>query len=266
MHLRVISIASGSSGNSILVEAGDAKVLVDAGLTARRLADELRALQVEPSDIDAVFLTHEHGDHVGSVGAFSRRYKVPIVGNEETLAGAVLDKAEKATLETGGTAKVGCISITSFGLPHDAINTAGYLLECGRWKVCIATDLGYVPDSIKEFVRASDLVILESNHDVNQVVNGPYPAHLKHRILGPSGHLSNRQAAECIGECASGRSQWFWLAHLSEVNNSPRCALKTVKKHLQQVEIDTVHVDVALRDRRSLVWDSNESGIQQRLL
>ncbi len=266
MHLRVTSIASGSSGNSFLIEADDVKVLIDAGITAKRLAGELQMLRVDPSDIDVVFLSHEHSDHIGSVGAFCRRNGVPVVGNEGTLARVILNKVETSVLRTGSALKLGCLSVTSFPLPHDAAETVGYFLEYDQWRICIATDLGYVPDSIKPFVRGSDLVILESNHDVDQVIYGPYPARLKERILGRAGHLANLQAAECISECASGHPQWFWLAHLSEVNNSPRCALKTVKKHLQQEGIDGVHVDVALRDRRSLVWDAAEAGIQQKLL
>lgn len=265
MHLRVTSIASGSSGNATLVEAGDTKVLVDAGMTVKRVSYELKTLLIDPADLGAVFLTHDHGDHVGAVGALSRKYKIPVVGNEQTLVGANLGKAEMAVQATGTAMKVGELSVTSFALPHDATEPVGYLLEYGHWKVCIATDLGYVPETIKEFVHGSDLIILESNHDLKRLTNGPYSSWLKTRILGYEGHLSNQQAAECIGACASGRPQWLWLAHLSEINNSPRCALKTVGKHLQQTGVETVRVDAALRDRRSLIWESDNAWIQPRL-
>lgn len=265
-HLRVVSIASGSSGNSILIKAGSTRLLIDAGMTARRLACELRALDTSPRDVTAILLTHEHADHVGNVGAFARKHRLPVIANEETLAKLALAKVEQEVLRTGGEMVIGSVRVLSFPLPHDASKTVGYLLEYGNWKVCLATDLGFVPEAAKPLIRASDLVVLEANHDTNELINGPYPDSLKLRILGPAGHLSNHQAAECIAECASSRPQWFWLAHLSEVNNSPRRALRTVKTHLQRAGISTVHVDVALRDRRSLIWDSQELGVQQRLL
>ena len=265
MSLRVTSIASGSSGNALLVQAGETSVLVDAGITAKRLVSELKDLGVNPSDLKAIFLTHEHGDHIAGAGVLSRRYRVPVVANEQTLLGSDLGRAELQVSSTGGVTKVDGLTVTSFGLPHDGVEPVGYLLEWDRWKICVATDLGYAPESINEFVRASDLIVLESNHDVDRLVKGPYPSSLKSRILGYTGHLSNQQASECVSASVSGRPQWLWLAHLSDINNSPACALRSVRKHLQQSGIDSIHVSVALRDRRSLTWDAGDCWVQPRL-
>ncbi|MBI4317207.1 MAG: MBL fold metallo-hydrolase [Chloroflexi bacterium] len=266
MHVRAISLASGSSGNALLVQAGETNVLIDAGVTARRIVFELKRLGLAPEDLDALFLTHEHGDHVGAAGALSRRHHVTVVANEQTLDHAGLGSVESHVQPTGTTLDVGDLAVTSFPLPHDGIEPVGYLLEHRDCKILVATDLGYAPASINEYVHACDLIVLESNHDLNRLVHGPYSSALKSRIIGYTGHLSNEQCAECVVACASGRPQWLWLAHLSEVNNSPRRALKAIKQRLRDAGITSVQVGVALRDKRSVVWGSSECWVQPRLL
>ncbi|MCL4460009.1 MAG: MBL fold metallo-hydrolase [Chloroflexi bacterium] len=275
MGLRVVSLASGSSGNAFLVEAGDTRVLIDAGCSVRALAEELEHPLNFVSQgtgsagihrgLTAILLTHEHSDHVSAVSALSRRYSVPVIANERTLAALNLIKAQTDVLATDSVMKIGELRITSFGLPHDGHDPVGYSFEYERWRVCLATDLGYVPSYLRDYVRAADLVILEANHDPDRLINGPYPDFLKGRILGQRGHLSNQQAAECIVQCASDRPQWLWLAHLSAVNNSPRLALRTVRRYLECAGITTVKVEIALRDRRSLVWDAENCWTQPAL-
>lgn len=263
--MRVVALASGSSGNATLVTAGDVKVLIDAGLPTRALECSLHQLGVSPRELAAVFLTHEHGDHVAAAGVIARRYSVPVVANEHTLRAADLGRIDGQLLPTGGSIKVGCLRVSSFPLPHDGSEPVGYCVEHEGDQVCLATDLGHVPLALRHHIRAADLVILEANHDHGQLLAGPYPSSLKARIVGDEGHLSNQQAADCIVASASGRPQWLWLAHLSAVNNSPRRAVRTVSQALQAAGIDSVRVAAVLRDRRSLIWDSEECFVQLRL-
>ena len=256
--MRVTCLASGSSGNALLVCAGDARIVIDCGLSAKRVADELRALGVHPTDVQAVFLSHEHRDHIAGVSVFSKRYHIPVLASEGTLQ--ALGSAAPSLADivpVGKTLSVGSISVTSFPLPHDARETVGYFLQYGGDSVCVATDLGEVPAELIDYLRASDLMILEANHDVDLLINGPYPSYLKRRVLGRNGHLSNVDSAAAAVRSASSRSQSLWLAHLSAVNNSPRIALKTIQERIQREGISTISVAVALRDRRSLVWDSS---------
>jgi phosphoribosyl 1,2-cyclic phosphodiesterase len=263
--VRVIALASGSSGNATLVSAGEVKVLIDAGIPTKALERCLKQLSIAPSELAAIFLTHEHGDHVASAGVIARRYRVPVVANEETLREANLGKVQSELLPAGGTIKVGSLRVHSFRLPHDGSNPVGYWIEHAEGRVCLATDLGHTPLELREYVRAADLVILEANHERSQLIAGSYPSSLKARIIGDSGHLSNQQAAECLVASASGRPQWLWLAHLSAMNNSPRRAMRTVTAALRQAGIDSIRVGVALRDRRSLIWDSDQCFVQLRM-
>ncbi len=252
----VTSLASGSSGNACLVRAGDVKVIFDCGLSARKLAQELLELGVHPSELRAVFLSHGHSDHIKSAHTLSRRYHLPVIANEATLRSlrsTMLGLSER--MPTGTTTNIGPLSITSFPLPHDASDTVGYFVQCGDRSVCIATDLGQAPDHLVEYLRASDLMILESNHDVDLLVKGPYPWYLKQRVLGPYGHLSNADSAAAVVRANSGRRQTLWLAHLSEINNTPELATRTVEGRLRQEGISSIEVEVALRDGRSLVWE-----------
>ena len=265
MGIRVVSLASGSSGNAYLVEAGGTVLLIDAGLSMRRLTNCLRQLGVELSEVRAVLLTHEHYDHVRGLEMLSWRCGLPVVGNEATLEAAGPDPRRALVLPTGGSLQLGAVRVQSFGLPHDGCEPVGYSLEAEGMRICLATDLGHVPETLKEYVRASDLVILEANHDLESLYRGRYPRFLKQRIASQIGHLSNDQAASCLEECASAKRQWVWLAHLSDANNSPRAALRTVRERLRSAGVATVDVRVAQRDCVSLIWQSDQLTWQDSL-
>jgi phosphoribosyl 1,2-cyclic phosphodiesterase len=262
MALRVVSLASGSSANCMYLEADGVRILIDAGLSAKAICSDLEFMGVNPNDLTAILLTHEHGDHLRSVKTFNRRHKVPVVANQRTLAAAGIVSDNVEVLPTGQQLQLGPLSIRSFAIPHDSREPVGYFIECGDWHVCFATDLGHAPKGIEEYLRQSDLMILEANHDRQQLINGPYPAVLKSRILSDYGHLSNDATAELLTRSISGRPQWVWLAHLSEVNNHPRKAERCVKNRLSLEGVSSVTVSVAERDRRSLTWQAGEAFMQ----
>jgi phosphoribosyl 1,2-cyclic phosphodiesterase len=263
--VRVMALASGSSGNSYLVQAGATTVLVDAGVAQRTIRGALAHLSLSPDSLVCLLLTHEHSDHVANAGALAKRLHLPIFGTTGTLAALPLLGGECQAVHAGAKLHIGELAVTPFSVPHDGREPVGYCLEHGDVRVCLATDLGHVPPEVEPTIRASDLVILESNHDVARLWRGPYPFALKQRVASPTGHLSNDQAAECLLRCAGERPRSAWLAHLSDTNNSPRLALRTVSERLQSEGVTNLHLEVALRDRPSLCWDSALRDHQPRL-
>jgi phosphoribosyl 1,2-cyclic phosphodiesterase len=263
--MKVWSLASGSSGNCYLVQDRETLVLLDAGISARRILFELARLDLDPSRLSAVLVTHEHVDHWGSAASLSRRVGIPLICTPGT--GAAGGNGSKpiavSPIRPGGSLAVGSLSVEAFSIPHDAREPVGYLLRSSHASICAATDIGVVTDEILEYSRVADLVILESNHDEAMLVRGPYPLRLKERILGRFGHLSNRAAGEAIVQIAAGRPGQFWLAHLSGTNNSPGLALGSVRDVLRRDGLAPSLVSVALRDRRSLFWDSEAASMEQ---
>ena len=270
-HLRVTSLASGSSGNACLIEAGSACFLIDAGIPMNQITRELRGMGIDPKRLAAVLLTHEHIDHVRSAGAISRRYRVPIVATPGTLEAGCTDLGKLGEparpMPVGATLALGSVQVTSFLLSHDAQEPVGFFIEYEDWRICLATDLGEVRKSMYEYLEAADLVILEANHDRPTLIQNPeYSDRLKWRILSDKGHLSNEQAGGVAGEVLGNRPQCLWLAHLSEENNTPEKAVKQVSKHLHMADKHhQVRVEVALRDRRSVSWCAGEALMQGTL-
>ncbi len=264
--MRVRSLASGSSGNALLVQVGRCAVLVDAGRPLGRLEAALRELDVSPGQLGAIFLTHEHSDHVASAEALGRAYGAPVVANAPTLLAAGVAGGASQVLATGQTFHIHGIEVTSFAVSHDGAEPVGYILRAEGWTVAVATDLGCAPPSVVAQLRGADVVVLEANHDVEMLANGPYPPFLKARILGPSGHLSNDQAAETALEVVSGRSQWLWLAHLSAKNNRPALARLAVEGRLRSAGVRTVRVDVLDRYRPGPLLETPRLPRQWQLL
>lgn len=259
------SLSSGSSGNCYLVREGETFVLLEAGMPLRRIEFELLQVNVSPARLSAIVVSHEHTDHWVSALALSRRLRIPVVCSEGTWnagGGSQARGCEHVALAAGGVLKVGTLSVGAFALPHDAKEPTGFVVTSGAAEMVLATDMGYVPEELVERARDASLVVLESNHDVDMLVRGPYPAHLKTRILGDRGHLSNEDAARAIRGIVDGRRSRFWLAHLSHTNNSPRLALAHVRDHLNREGLRGLDISVALRDRRSLFWDSDDSLTQ----
>jgi phosphoribosyl 1,2-cyclic phosphodiesterase len=261
--LRLSVLRSGSSGNATLVRAGGHCVLIDAGIGPRVLSAELHCHGV--TSLDAIFITHEHHDHVKGLELILRYHETLVMANEPTLRCLTVSSHDRQALPIGSEVRFGPLLVRSFPVPHDAACPAGYWLEDDESRVCIATDLGQTPGEMLEYMRAADLVMLESNYDPQMLDQGPYPPMLKQRIRGSHGHLSNQQAAEAIVATADGGAMDIWLAHLSATNNHPDVAHSSVVGRLERAGLGHLRVQVALRNRTSLEWDGPGGHRQGRL-
>lgn len=260
-------LASGSSGNCLLVQSATTTLLIDLGIPARTVASALQARGVPPAAVDAVVLSHEHGDHVIGVGAFSRKHGTPVIADRRTLDAteAMVGPVLRRPLALGSTVTVGDCEISSFPVPHDAVAPAGIIIRSGSWTIVYCVDLGAASQALLAPLALADLLILEANHDYDALRTGPYTKSLKARILSPLGHLSNLEAARLIAGSANGRPRTVWLAHLSAVNNSPRLALRIVGSILRREGIAGVRLAVAARDTPSLHWSTETVGWQLSL-
>jgi len=232
--MRVVPLGSGSRGNATLVEFertgtlfGSTRLLVDAGLSARELTRRLALVDVAPETIDAILLSHEHDDHTRGAERFSRKHEVPVLCSAATLEALDLSPrhfSRWTPLVAGRPASVGGISVESFAVPHDAADPVGFVLTNNRRRFGIATDLGHATPPVVERLRGCDVLMIESNHDDRMLDEGPYPWHLKQRVSGRLGHLSNREAAELLRHVVDGVCRVVVLAHLSEKNNTRQLA------------------------------------------
>jgi len=250
--MQIAVLASGSSGNALLVSAEDTHVLVDAGVSARRIARELDAVGVSPSDIRAVLVTHEHGDHVAGLGPFARRHHVPVYatpGTHSSIARLLNGTEEAEAIEAGTTFSLGGVAVSPFAVSHDCADPVGYSFDDGESRLVVATDLGVVGRNVRDHLSRADCVVLESNHDERMLLDGPYPWHLKRRILSNVGHLSNEAAAAEIELLCGGGVSTLVLAHISSENNRPELAVETVGRVLEERGCSDIEVIAAGRDR-----------------
>ena len=226
---RAVVLASGSAGNTLLLEAGAIRLLVDAGMSADAIDRTLGDLGVGASTISAILLTHEHDDHARGAGPLSRAFGIPVMANGATLAaaGASLAGATVTPFDTGQPFDVGPFEITAFPVSHDAEAPVGFAFRVGTYRIAVATDLGNADEGLDPYFAGADLVILESNYDLRLLNVSAYPWFLKNRILGPKGHLSNDDAARALARTAAGRTRTICLVHLSEVNNLAALARDT---------------------------------------
>lgn len=225
--MRLWLLGSGSKGNALLLECGDTRVLVDAGFSARRLAERLRGIGADPASIDALVLTHEHSDHVAGAVSAVKRWGWQVYGTAGTIAALPEIGPFCTALAAGGGVTVGQITLEAVRTSHDAAEPVAYVATstCSGMRTAIVTDLGVVTPEVREAVRHADVLVLESNHDEEMLRHGPYPWHLKRRVAGREGHLSNGAAATLAAEAAHRGLQHLVLAHLSETNNTPEVAL-----------------------------------------
>ena len=236
--LELCTLASGSSGNSLLVTDGRTHVLVDAGISCRRICTGLKELGVEPTELAGVLITHEHSDHISGLTTLTKQLRLPVyaspgTGRQLCYRIAFLEELLRPVAPGEGFS-IGGLDIESFPTSHDAAESVGYALSAGGRKAAVATDLGYVTEAVLRGIRGADLLVAEANHDVEWVQSGPYPYHLKARILGDRGHLSNEAGAELAWTAVEGGARTVVLAHLSHENNTPARAHEVVRGVLER--------------------------------
>ena len=229
---RFCPLFSGSSGNSYYIGSAREGILIDVGRSAKQIAEMLGACNIDVSAIRAIFVTHEHSDHVAGLRVFASRHHVPVYASAGTLEalstmGCLNEKIESSVIDSNGMECAG-MRITPFPISHDSAECVGYRIETpdGR-KIALSTDLGCLSEDVRKNLAGSDMVVLESNHDIRMLENGPYPYVLKRRILSNTGHLSNDACASELDGLVRSGSTRFVLAHLSRENNTPDLAFQT---------------------------------------
>jgi phosphoribosyl 1,2-cyclic phosphodiesterase len=260
----VQSFCSGSSGNALLVHHDGGAILVDCGLSPRTLTRALAARGLGIADLDAVLITHEHDDHVRGLAAL-RGHGRSFVATTGTARALGFADEQCRRVACGDAIDVAGLSVVTFGTSHDAAESCGYAISDGKNRVTILTDLGAADDRCAEHVSSADLIVIEANHDVPMLRSGPYPEHLKRRVLSAHGHLSNTDCGALLSGCLSAapRPRTIWLAHLSATNNRPALAVRTVERALTGLRHR--HTVVALPRREAgPLWQSGaHDGIAQ---
>ncbi|KAB3530212.1 MBL fold metallo-hydrolase [Alkaliphilus pronyensis] len=263
MAIRFCSLASGSSGNCHFISDNQEFLLVDAGLSGKRIQGKLLEIDVDPHKLTGLLISHEHNDHIHSAGILSRRFNIPIYANEGTCRGMAgkLGKVCEGNIkvfETGKPFSINSFDITPYSISHDANDPVGFSIKNNNIKISITTDLGYFSDEIINHIKDSDLVVLESNHDEEMLKVGSYPYYLKRRILSKIGHLSNEAAAQAIVSLVKNNVTRVMLAHLSKENNFPELAMETTNNALalnKMIIGKDVEIGLAHRDRVSNLYE-----------
>ena len=261
--LKVCTLVSGSSANCTYVEADGCGLLIDAGAGIRRTEALLQSVGSSLSRIKGIFITHEHSDHILGLKTILKKHPIPVLGNEETLHCVSLALPEVnpdrfCVLPTGGNAKNGAFSVTSFPCMHDSTSCVGYVIETSAGKIGIATDLGQVTDEVRTALTGCRALVFEANHDGDMLRTGAYPYQLKQRIAGPCGHLSNQQSADALVDFVKNGTERVFLAHLSRENNTESLCRCTVENTLRRsgISVDQdVVVSVAPRGECSEVFE-----------
>ena len=246
--MEVHVLASGSSGNAVFIKDEQTNILVDAGISARRITASLEALGVAVGDLNAVFITHEHEDHVKGLSTLLKKYRIPVYAKAAAWQAIAFKEPPPKCCYQGmpDSITLGQMRVEPFSISHDAADPVGFNLFCGATKCSVATDLGFVTDRVKEALALSDILVLESNHDLDLLQQGSYPWLLKKRIMSNRGHLSNTDAAWTIARLPRKSHTHVFLAHLSKENNRPDLARSTVSEILSSQGL-TMGKDVSIQ-------------------
>ena len=254
--LNFCSLYSGSSGNCLFVENNSTKILVDCGVSGKKVCEGLESIDKKIEDIDEIIVTHEHSDHVQSLGLISKKYNIPVYANTETWQAMPTQSQKilennKKTFNNDNDFEIGNLLIHPFSTPHDAANPCGFNIYSEKRKISIATDLGHMDNVILENLKGSSFILLESNYDPEILKVSKYPYILKQRIAGPNGHLSNSTAGKTIGCLIQNDLKTVMLGHLSKENNFPELAYQTVVEELIGQNIDTNEISLSVANRNN---------------
>ncbi len=248
------SLYSGSSGNCLFIQTSNTKILIDAGESSKKISNALSSINIDPNNIDAILITHEHSDHVKGLGTFSKKYDIPVYANSKTWdamseqSSKISDKnIKKFTIEENF--EIGDLKIHPFKIPHDAANPCGFNIFYNNQKLSIATDIGHMTASIARKLEDSSFILLESNYDPQILKCSPYPYTLKQRIAGPNGHLPNIDAGKTISYLMNSGLKEVMLGHLSKENNFPELAYQTVVNELISANKDSSKIKISIADR-----------------
>lgn len=242
--IKFVSLASGSSGNCYYLADSHSAILIDAGIGARTIRKRLKDLGLDFGSVRALLLTHDHSDHVRGAGAIGEKHFIPVYATREVFKGVERCytmnpkcKGSAVYIEKEVPFQLGGFKITPFAVPHDSNDCVGYSIEVEGMRFCIATDVGYLTDTIIRHLTEAEYLVLESNYDDMMLQMGHYPAHLKARIKGEGGHLSNRETADFLQQHYSPQWKYVWLCHLSKENNLPELAYKEVEQRLAEIRV-----------------------------
>ena len=254
------SLYSGSSGNSLFIETQNTKLLIDAGVSSKKIENALNDINIDPSTLDGISVTHEHVDHVQGLGTLSKKFDLPVFVNQETLDAMPKQKdkiSEKnvKTFKVSDKFEIGDLEIKPFSIPHDAANPCGFNIWKDNKKISIATDIGHMTNPILKSLEESLFIMLEANYDPEVLRCSPYPFTLKSRIAGPTGHLPNEMAGKTISHLLKSGLKNAMLGHLSKQSNFPELAYKTVVDELisNNYNEDCISLSVASRDNHSKI-------------
>lgn len=239
--LRFISFGSGSSGNCYYLYTETDSLLIDVGVGLRSLKKHFHNYGMRFEDIHHILVTHDHADHVKSVGSLSNDYHLPVYTTRKVHVGIERNYCVRKKIapdmarivEKGVPFTLGDFTITPFGVPHDSTDNVGYQVECEGVTFCLITDVGHITDEMHDFIGRANYLVIEANHSIEMLQQGNYPQYLKERILGPTGHLSNDACGEALASYATDKLRHVWLCHLSEENNHPELARKTIEQILR---------------------------------
>lgn len=264
--MELCSLRSGSTGNAILARTEKTKILIDCGISGKAALGCLACLDIDPNEIAAVLVTHEHSDHTKGIGILARKLQIPIYASGGTWRAMAdsLGRIEDGWIKVfrvGDEFEIGDIGVRAFEIPHDAAEPVGYCLSGEGKQAAVATDMGEIWDSVAENLAGCETVLLESNHDVHMLEMGHYPYPLKQRVKGQRGHLSNEQAGRLAVKLAQNGTSQILLGHLSQENNYPQLAYQTVKNELESNGIKVgkdVWLGIARRDAVSTICGKEE--------
>ena len=250
IRLKICILNSGSSANSTLISSGKTNILLDAGLSGKETSRRLAGFGTEGRHIQGLLVSHGHRDHINGIGVLARRFDIPVYMNKKTSEeiGETIGKIPvEHHIRTGSSFMIGDVEIETFSVSHDCLDPMGFVFKNGGKSAAYLTDLGRVTEQILKKIHNRNLIVLESNHDLNMLINGPYPEMLKRRILGPEGHLSNIASANALVDAIGSRTEHVVLAHLSENNNRPELVRSTVEEILAEESMSDIPIEIASR-------------------